>query len=196
MLEETDRAFAADAGSEAYPQAAAVREAARGLLHTLEAERRTYEAALPRLFTHGDFGVGNVLVRGDAVVAVLDFDFMAYRERVFDLVYTAFWTLFRFSLAARLGAPTADDVARVAGLMRSYRAEGSIPLAEREVRALPSEMARVPTYYVAESGYLGGEAYTAGPIGQTLAFGPHLSLARWLADNAPALSSQLAAALS
>ena len=46
---------------------------------------------------HGDYGGGNVLFRRGHVVAVVDFDFLAIRERVYDLAYCLYWMLVRLA---------------------------------------------------------------------------------------------------
>ena len=42
---------------------------------------------LPWMTVHGDFHFWNVLYRADQIAAVVDFDFVQERERIFDIAY-------------------------------------------------------------------------------------------------------------
>ena len=90
MLDETREVFAAHAREEGYGEAAATRAATTVLLTHLARERAAYEGSLPRSLIHGDYGGENVLLRANKVVAILDFDYMAERERIFDLAYMVY----------------------------------------------------------------------------------------------------------
>ncbi|WP_202879607.1 phosphotransferase [Serinicoccus kebangsaanensis] len=89
---------------------------------------------------HGDFWDDNVLFRGDELVGVVDFGFMARRPRVDDLALTTwFWLLEPAS-----GPPGPPQVGLVAAWLRSYDAAAEIPLSAGERRALPLSIARQP----------------------------------------------------
>jgi len=90
VLDETREAFAAHAGEEGYEEAAATRAATTVLLTHLAREPTAYEGRLPRSLVHGDDGGENVLLRTSKVVAICDFDYMAERERIFDLAYMVY----------------------------------------------------------------------------------------------------------
>ena len=42
---------------------------------------------LPWMTVHGDFHFWNVLYRADQIAAVVDYDFVQERERIFDIAY-------------------------------------------------------------------------------------------------------------
>jgi homoserine kinase type II len=174
-----------------YAAAAPVRSATYDLVRGLVTERERYESSLPFTIVHGDYGTDNVLMCGGTVVAILDFDFMAYRERVFELAYALYWTLDRLHVPAE-GAPYSDSaLKRAAGLLRRY-ATTATPLTDGEIEVLPFEMARVPLYPIVEAGYTTDAPYTSGPLAQTLAFARHVPVARWLVSEAVQVRRTLA----
>ncbi len=87
LLGSTEAAFRAHASDPGYPDAAA-RETASALLHRVRVARRAYEDRLPQTLIHGDFVGYNVLLANGRVIAILDFDRLAVRERVYDIAYT------------------------------------------------------------------------------------------------------------
>jgi Ser/Thr protein kinase RdoA (MazF antagonist) len=190
MLQETEAAFKAESGREGYAAAAAVRAATYDLVRSLGAERAAYARSLPTMPIHGDYGADNVLMRGGEVAAILDFDFMAMRERIFELAYTLYWTLDR--LHTPEAAETFDEsgLRRAATLLRRY-GQTAPKLTQAEIAALPFEMARVPLYPIVEAGYTAGLAYAPWPVAQTLAFARHIPVARRLIAEAARLSETL-----
>lgn len=185
MLAETDEPFRSCANCEGYAEAVALREDARRLWDRLHRERLTYAAELPSSLIHGDFLGGNVQLAAERVIAILDFDRLAWRERIHDLgcsLYCVLGRRHRFRPADE--PPSADDLVRLARLVTGYEATAHHPLDAAERAALPSEMARVPLYPIAEAGYLAAAGDTTEAIAQTLTAGRHLPRARWLADNA------------
>ena len=191
MLRETERAFHADQGRAGYAAATATRTAAGALLRRLAHERAHYEAALPRSIIHGDYGGENVLMRGEQVAAILDFDYMAARARIVDVAYTLYWTLDRLHVPTGVATFSKNDLARAGDLLRRYGRTAS-PLTAAEVTALPFEMARVPLYHIVEAGYTAAVPYTPGPVDQTLAFARHLPVAQWLVIEAERVRHLLA----
>src|SRR5581483_4788441 len=103
---------------------------------------------LPKQFTHGDYGGGNILFCQGQVVGILDFDFLDVRERIFDVAYALFWMFWRLE---GIQVPAALAWSRVRDLLVSYNAGTSRPLIEQEVWALPGEIACVALYWVAEA---------------------------------------------
>lgn len=76
-----------------------------------------WRRAAPRLrrgLIHGDFHGRNVLYRGDAIAAVLDFDFCGTRPRAFDLAYALVFGLLRMAGMVRM------DLRRVWELAAAY----------------------------------------------------------------------------
>jgi len=189
-LAETDSAFAALRHHPAYAQAAAIREAARALLATLDAARAGYADRLSRTYIHGDYGGDNILFRDGQIVAVLDFDFLAHRERIADLARTLYWGVGTFG-SARPAEPTPGEIAQVAALLRRYQRAAPHSLADDELRALPCEMARIPLFFIAEAGYLPADAPDRAPLRQTLALGPQLGRATWLTAHAATFGERL-----
>jgi homoserine kinase type II len=192
MLAETEDRFVAHTNHPDYQQAATARQATRALLRTLAAERDRYEPLLPRSLVHGDYGGDNVLLRGAQVVAILDFDFLAERERIFDLAYSLYWALHYFCPPHSTALPPAACLTDAAALLRRYQQHTAMPLTTPELPALPYEMARIPLFFLAEAGYLTDEDIPGGPIGQTLRFAHHLPIAEALATNAAQVSLLLA----
>lgn len=137
---------------------------------------------LPRQATHGDFGGGNVLFQGGDIVAILDFDFVGHRERVFDLAYALYWILRRMEPEM---SPASHDWPSAAGLLAAYDEAADQPLEAAEWRALPLEMARVPLYWVAEAGFLDR------PVDAVLAASPGVEWAAWVLDHAPEIGDRL-----
>ncbi len=182
MIEKTEPIFRSFKTHEGYYDAAAVRSTTYDLMRRLAAERERYESSLPSCIIHGDYGTGNVLIRDSEVVAILDFDFMAYRERIFDLAYSLYWTLDRLRDSTAKAPFSDSELARAAGLLREYSSTAT-SLTDTEIDALPFEMARVPLYPVVEAGYTAGVPYAADPVAHTLSFAYHLPIAVALASE-------------
>ncbi len=175
MLAETDPAFASCADRERYGEAAEIRCEVRALLRHLYLERASYEDSLPRSLIHADFLGTNVLIANGRVIAILDFDRLAWRERVHDLAVSLYCVLGRLHRAQpATEPPTPAELARLAGLVAIYEESAAAPLDPRELAALPFEMARVPLYPVAEAGYLAAAGDGPGAIAEILLVASHL----------------------
>jgi len=191
MLAETERAFRAQRGHDGYARTAAVRDATCALLHRLQIAYAGYESSLPRTLIHGDLLGSNLLLAGGRVVAILDFDRLAERERIYELAYALFHLLNRFRLKQVIrsdenGALADEPLARITRLLRCYNAEVDLPLTAAEITALPYEMARAPLYPVAA-----GES-----VADTLPIAGQLPAAQWLADNASYVGTSLMSLLN
>jgi Ser/Thr protein kinase RdoA (MazF antagonist) len=190
MLAETDASFRAQRNHPDHDRAAAMRDATAALLHRLQLARLEYEPVLPRSLIHGDLLGSNLLHAHGRVVAILDFDRLAERERIYELAYALFHLLNRFRLIhphlreATVGL-TARDLANIVRLLRRYNAEADDPLTAAELTALPYEMARAPLYPIVAAHLVSDEAVT-DPRGIT-----GLPTAQWLADNASYVSTTL-----
>ena len=193
MLAETDAAFESCADREGYGDAAAIREKTRRLLRRLHEERASYEDSLPRSLIHADFLGTNVLISNAKVIAILDFDRLARRERIHELAVSLYCVLGRLHRAQPATEPPKPaEVARLAGLVATYEESAAAPLDPVELAALPFEMARVPLYPVAEAGYLAAAGKGPGAIAETLLAACQLPRATWLVENADCLHDALA----
>jgi len=193
-VDETDVAFAACAGHPGFRRAATVRGAARHLIERIRMDRLALNAGLPRQLVHGDPGFGNVLVRGDHAVAVLDFDFMAERPRIFDLAYALYHALVRMRPRYQAGALSTEEYHWLVGRVASYDAVTHLPLTEAELNALTLEMAMVGLFQAVEAGHVADDSPRA--IGQTLSIEPHMSLITWMVEHAAVLAERMAGACS
>ena len=106
---------------------------------------------LPHRLTHGDYGMDNVLFCEDRIVALLDFDFLDVRERIFDLAYMIYWIYWRLE---DVRYPELAPWQRVRTLLDAYNQASDQPLSTEEIQALPLELIRVPLYWIAEAGFL------------------------------------------
>jgi homoserine kinase type II len=125
---------------------------------------------LPVQPIHGDYGGGNVLFRRGRGVAVVDFDFLAIRERVYDLAYCLYWMLLRLA-GTELPADLPWEATR--GMLDAYDAAAQHRLSRLERQAIPYEIARVPLYWVGEAQYLPDPALTVSRLADSVKF------ARW-----------------
>jgi homoserine kinase type II len=137
----------AEAGRE---EAIAVCDRVSSLLSEIEARQGEFASALPPQVIHGDFRLGNVVFRGHEVVAILDFDFLGVRERLYDVAYATYWML----VALRLDPSCGNTWVVVRDVLHAYDESSPIPLSPNERSAFPYMLARVPLYWVAEAGVL------------------------------------------
>jgi Ser/Thr protein kinase RdoA (MazF antagonist) len=105
---------------------------------------RTYSEALPRQLVHGDFWDSNVLLRGDRVVYIADFDFLAERARIDDLALTLYFACLSF-----FDASVSDtQLGRLRRLLDAYDEGSEPPLSAVERAALPLALARQPLWSI------------------------------------------------
>jgi len=181
-LERLEHALTPAPGDgEMVRERAACRET-RHLLGRFAIWWRQHAAWLPRQPIHGDFGWANVLFREGRVAAVLDFDFLAPRERAFELA-RSLWTLLR-RLAPGI-PPVRYPWERLRRLLAAYDAATERPLQPAELAALPYELARVPLTWVAEA------ALTGDAVGTLHRASAELPASRWLLDHAAAVTAEL-----
>jgi len=174
MLEDTDAICVEKARELGAEDALHIRQQARDILEALDREWKGYADRLPRQVVHGDYGWSNVLVKGGRIVGIIDFDFMAERERVFEVAYSLYWAFDRLE-----GDNWQNGFfPRVGRLVDRYNYLSRWPLLDVEISVLPYEMARVPLYWIAEAGY------TPDPIGQIMLYSRHLPKARKLLELA------------
>ena len=106
---------------------------------------RPYEGRLRRQLVHGDFWHNNVLFDEGHVVAVLDLDFMAERDRIDDIALVLYY--------ATCGSTLAPDLTggqrrrRLRELIDAYDSHADPSLSAIERRALPIAMSRIMLKY-------------------------------------------------
>lgn len=123
----------------------------RKLLVPIQQQWHTIQGQLPHQLTHGDYGGGNVLFQNQQPVAILDFDFLGHRERLFEIAYTLYWWLHKQSPD---GIRDIGPWQKVKSLLASYNTTAAMPLTHLELQVLPLEMARVPLYWIGETYFL------------------------------------------
>lgn len=144
------------------------------LLTSLQTWWQDNQPRLPRQITHGDYGGDNLLFWQGQVVAILDFDLVGIRERVYELAYTLYWWLKKQG-QGQIAAVNAWP--RVRELIASYNQQVHRRLARAELRALPLEMACVPLYWIAETDLL------PNPAREVMQHADKLADARWLIEH-------------
>ena len=125
----------------ALPGELALEKAVRGRLSEILDRLRELVpgmyAGLPQQLCHNDFRPGNLLMRGDEVGGVLDFEFAAPDLRAIDVCTCWFWLALRgWNGSAGL------DVATVRAFLDGYAESGRLPLTAEELSALP-DLARL-----------------------------------------------------
>ncbi|MDQ3514344.1 MAG: phosphotransferase [Chloroflexota bacterium] len=190
LLAATDAPFRSRATEPGFSDAARVRSDVEALLGHLVTARAAYHDAVPRHLVHGDLFGSNLLLSGDRVVAILDFDRLAVRPWVYEVAYELFHLLNRFRIFGLSprdgdGGLLNSDLLRVAELLRRY-AEAGAPLTPVELGALPYEMALAPLYPVAAAGTNAGRA-----VADTLGVAGQVPLARWMAASAERVTETL-----
>ncbi|MEM8530136.1 MAG: phosphotransferase [Chloroflexota bacterium] len=133
-----------------------------------------YRAILPRQLIHGDYGLGNIAFREGNIIGLLDFDFVARRERVFELAYTTFWMIYRLQLERSVH--TMWD--HVEQFVTHYEQTSSVPLTDEEWMSLPVEMVRVPLYWLAEVAFLSNPADE-----EVVRYARHIALAQQICNE-------------
>ncbi len=131
---------------------------------------------------HGDYGGDNLLFDDDRVVALLDFDFLAIRERAFEIAYCLYWMLLRLE-----GRKPAECYSwnRVGQMLGCYNSTSSRPLTSDEIRSIPIEMARVPLYWIAEANF------TEDPFRSLLGQAESIAFSRWMLEHGEEVSNRM-----
>lgn len=110
-------------------------EQAQAITRILEQTQRDWETLaaqdLPQQMLHRDCGPGNVLMEGERVTAILDFEFAGVDRRVFDLCVAISWWPVRL-----MG--TGQEWELIDSFGRAYTAY--VPLTDEELLALPATL--------------------------------------------------------
>ncbi len=148
------------------------------LLSKMQVEWRKTEK-LPQQIVHGDYGAGNLLFRDQQIVAILDFDFLAVSERIFDIAYTLYWMFRRIEGTL---PPEKLSWSLVNTMLRSYNNSSFQPLTQAEIQTLPFEIARVPLYWIAEAHILPNPTQTLVQLADNVRF------AHWIVEHGDELA--------
>lgn len=186
LLQEAEQSLpemALDINAPVEDQTAAVTvvRRARTLVEPLLKNYSRQVGNLPWLTVHGDYHFWNVLYRGDEIAAVVDFDFIQERERLFDIAYALQNVLTHLRHVHGLGpdgnvarSPAALPWTNVRMWVDHYDAAAHLPLSQAERRWLPKEILRIFLVGVA-TGFLQED-----PIESILRHGADLDLFEWV----------------
>ncbi|MCL4543098.1 MAG: phosphotransferase [Chloroflexi bacterium] len=132
-------------------QALAVCALAQEILAKVQATWWRFRASLPCQLIHGDYGGENVLFSRGNVVAVLDWDFCGWAERVYELAYSVYFTMARHEATFNLAQ---WHWANVCMLVGTYEDASQEPLTTGERQAFWAALCLVPLYWVGEALFL------------------------------------------
>ena len=135
-------------------EAVAVCRRARQLLEPLLADYPRIIGNLPWMTIHGDYHFWNILYRADQIAAVVDYDFVQERERLFDIAYAMQNVISH--LRQSDGSPTRRDWPNLAWRnariwVDHYDESTHLALSKEERRWLPKEILRIFLVGVATS---------------------------------------------
>ncbi|MBV9659164.1 MAG: phosphotransferase [Verrucomicrobia bacterium] len=120
---------------------------ARAALEPLLKDYPRIIGQLPWMTVHGDFHFWNVLYNGDEIAAVVDYDFMQERERLFDIAYAMQNVIahLRTVHGGNKETITASELpwSNVRLWLDHYDMTTHLPLSEAERRWLPTEILRI-----------------------------------------------------
>ena len=133
-------------GPEAEPGGASLKL----LLDELGKARRGID--LPRAPIHGDYKLGNAVQLSDGSWANLDLDFVAIRERLYDVAASLYW-------ASDSGANV--DLRE---LCDAYDSSAPEPV-RRERQFLPAQITLIPLHWVASAGFMDEPTGVTGTVG-------------------------------
>ncbi len=129
----------------------AVLRRARKAVEPLLANYSRIIGTLPWMTVHGDYHFWNVLYRGDEIAAVVDYDFVQERERLFDIAYAMQTVIGHMRNMHSMGgggggAPVPPENlswSNVRLWLDHYDMTTHLPLSETERRWLPKEIMRI-----------------------------------------------------
>lgn len=181
LLDESEAALNALAAKPDARTEAAI-EICRRARQVIEPMLRDYSRLvgnLPWMTIHGDFHFWNVLYRADQIAAVVDYDFVQERERLFDIAYAMqnVVTHLRNTHGSTLRNWSDLAWANVRIWVDHYDESTHLPLTKEERRSLPRETLRI---------YLVGIATAVlqdDPVELILKHGEDLELFIWLSQQ-------------
>ncbi len=154
-------------------------ERLRGLIEAIPRESAPFVQ-----LTHGDFAHENVRFFGSAPVAILDFDFADYRDRLSDIAYISYWMFEHLQWDQHAAI---RDWRQVGGIIRGFGTTSGMPLTQAEIRRLPLMMATIPLNWVAEAWLMDDPVAAVGIVS------PQLTTSAWMIANHADLSAMWAA---
>lgn len=160
-------------------EAAAVCQRAREVLEPLLRDYPRLIGNLPWLTVHGDYHFWNILYRADQIAAVVDYDFVQERERIFDIAYAMQNVI---SHLRQVHGPDLKDWANLSWhnariWVDHYDEATHLPLTEAERRWLPKEILRIFLVGVATS------ILQDDPLELLLKHGEDLELFVWINEQ-------------
>ena len=160
-------------------RAIAICRRAREVLEPLLRDYSRIIGNLPWMTVHGDFHFWNVLYRADQIAAVVDFDFVQERERLFDIAYALQNVIshLRNLHVAHLSDWKEMKWANVRMWVDHYDEAAPLPLTEAERRWLPKEILRIYLVSIATS------VLQDDPVEMVLKQGEDLELFIWVSEQ-------------
>lgn len=149
-------------------------------IHMLSSLQTWWKAAqehLPRQLTHGDYGGGNILFLQEHIVALLDFDLLRVRERVYELAYSLYWCLWKWEKLTDI-----TFWPRVKELLDAYSQATQHPISLIEIQSIPIMMVCVPLYWIAETLFL------PDPMHEVIKQAQKVADACWLLEHSEELA--------
>ena len=181
LLDEAEATFA---GLYAVPdwrteQAIEVCRRSREVLEPLLRDYSRLIGNMPWMTVHGDFHFWNVLYRADAIAAVVDYDFVQERERIFDIAYSLQNVITHLRNVHLTPLRGWKDLkwSNVRMWVDHYDEAAPQPLSEAERRWLPKEILRIFLVSVATS------VLQEDPVEQVLRQGEDLELFIWISEQ-------------
>jgi Ser/Thr protein kinase RdoA (MazF antagonist) len=162
-------------------EALEILQRAEDAVEPLIADHERLIGELPWLTVHGDFHFWNVLYRGDEIAAVIDYDFIQRRERLFDLAY-AMQNVIVYLRKTNPPGMIADEFGHypwkaVRLWLDHYDSCSHLPLTQAERKELPIEILRI--YLV----NLSTAFLQDDPAGILLEQGQDLDLFLWVSEQ-------------
>jgi homoserine kinase type II len=159
--------------------AIAVCQRAREVLEPIIPDHSRMIGNLPWMTIHGDYHFWNVLYRADQIAAVVDYDFVQERERIFDIAYAMQNVVSH--LRSVHGAPLRGWGNLAWGNVRiwvdHYDEVTHLPLTAVERRWLPREILRIFLVGIATS------VLQEDPVELILRHGEDLELFIWISEQ-------------
>ncbi len=126
----------------------------RRVLPVLINNYERFIGGMPWTVVHGDFHPWNLLYRGDGVAGVVDYDFLQERERVFDVAYAMRSLLAHLSFPPGTRTPDYWSLPwwKVKLWLDHYEESTFLPLQDKELGYLPSELMRLQVVEIVAGG--------------------------------------------